>query len=74
MRKRSITVAGHRTSVSIEDQFWNALGEIARTQQASVAEVIAEIDRAKPAETNLSSAIRLFILDWYRAGPKSRTR
>ena len=72
MTKRSITVAGHRTSVSIEQPFWDALGEIARARGASLAEIIKEIDRARPTETNLSSAIRLFVLDWYRSRPGAR--
>ena len=66
--KHSITIAGHRTSVSIEPDFWQALGEIAARQQVSLAAMIAEIDRARPPDTNLSSAIRLFVLNWYRPG------
>ena len=66
MAKRSITIAGHRTSVSIEDPFWKALGEIAAAKGMSLAGVIAEIDRARPPEANLSSAIRLAVLSWYQ--------
>jgi len=66
MAKRSITIAGHRTSVSMEEPFWQALGEIAGARRTSLAAVIAEIDRKRPADTNLSSAIRLTVLDWYR--------
>lgn len=64
--KRSITIAGHRTSVWIEDAFWQALAEIAAGQGRSVNEVIADIDRRRPAGSNLSSAIRVFVLDHYR--------
>jgi predicted DNA-binding ribbon-helix-helix protein len=67
MAKRSITIAGHRTSVSMEEPFWQALGEIAGARRTSLAAVIAEVDRKRPADTNLSSAIRLTVLDWYRA-------
>jgi predicted DNA-binding ribbon-helix-helix protein len=63
--KRSITIARHRTSISLEDEFWDALNELARREQRSVADLIAEIDRKRSearAETNLSAAIRLFVL------------
>ena len=63
--KRSIVIAGHKTSVSIEDAFWTALKEIARARRQSVAELIASIDRACRGG-NLSSAIRVFVLDYYR--------
>jgi predicted DNA-binding ribbon-helix-helix protein len=64
--KRSITIAGHRTSISIEEPFWQALAEIAAARKESVAALIAGIDRDRPDEINLSAAIRLFALDWYR--------
>jgi predicted DNA-binding ribbon-helix-helix protein len=67
MAKRSITIAGHRTSVSMEAEFWQALGDIAAARDMSLAAVIAEIDRKRAAGTNLSSAIRLYILDWHRS-------
>jgi len=67
MAKRSITVAGHRTSVSVEEPFWHALADIAAAKGMSVTAVTAEIDRKRSAGTNLSSAIRLYVLDWYRA-------
>jgi len=66
MAKRSITIAGHRTSVSIEAPFWQALGEIAEARCMSFAALIAEIDRDRPQGTNLSSAIRLSVLAWFR--------
>jgi predicted DNA-binding ribbon-helix-helix protein len=69
MAKRSITIAGHRTSISMETEFWQALGEIATARGMSLAAVIAEIDRNRPDGTNLSSAVRLAILDWYRSRP-----
>jgi predicted DNA-binding ribbon-helix-helix protein len=67
--KRSIVIAGHKTSVSIEDAFWTALKEIAQTRRQSVAELIGAIDGARQTGNragNLSSAIRVFVLDYYR--------
>jgi len=66
MAKRSITIAGHRTSVSIEAPFWQALGEIAVAKGLSLTTLIAEIDRNRPQGMNLSSAIRLSVLAWFR--------
>lgn len=60
MAKRSVTIAGHRTSVSLEDPFWNELGRIASRDRKSLNGLIAEIDENR--ETNLSSAIRLYVL------------
>ena len=65
--KHSITIAGHRTSVSIERPFWKALGDIAAERKTSLTAMIAEIDRTRNADTNLSSAIRLYVLNAYRA-------
>ena len=73
MSKRSITIAGHRTSISLEAPFWDALGEIAASRSMSVAAVVAEIDRSRPDATNLSAALRMFALDWYRR-PSDRSR
>jgi predicted DNA-binding ribbon-helix-helix protein len=67
--KRSIEIDGHRTSVSLEDAFWTALKEIAATSNIRTAELIATINRAK--RSNLSSAIRLFVLHHYRERPSS---
>jgi len=64
--KRSISIAGHRTSVSVETPFWEGLAEIAESRNTSIAALIAEIDRDRPAGSNLSSAIRVFILAHYR--------
>jgi predicted DNA-binding ribbon-helix-helix protein len=63
--KRSIVIAGHKTSVSLEDQFWNSLKEIAGQRGITVAELVAAIDRDRE-HANLSSAIRLFVLGVYR--------
>lgn len=66
MKKRSITIAGHRTSISLEAAFWEALADIAGGRGTSVAALVAEIDRDRRDDTNLSSELRLFALDWYR--------
>jgi len=63
--KRSIVIAGHKTSVSLEDAFWQGLKEIAAARRISLTELIASIDGGRGAG-NLSSAIRLFVLDHYR--------
>ena len=65
MIKRSVVVAGHKTSISLEDAFWSALKEIASARGLSPAEMVAAIDAGR-REGNLSSAIRVFVLDHYR--------
>jgi predicted DNA-binding ribbon-helix-helix protein len=65
LKKRSINIAGHSTSVTLEHAFWDALKEIAGVRNTSVAALIADIDRAREADLgapNLSSAIRVFVL------------
>ena len=64
--KRSIVIAGHKTSVSLEDAFWTALKEIAGSRDLTMSELVASIDHDR-RHGNLSSAIRLFVLDYYRA-------
>jgi predicted DNA-binding ribbon-helix-helix protein len=64
--KRSIVIAGHKTSVSLEDSFWSGLKEIAAERGQTLSDLVASID-TKRAGGNLSSAIRLFVLDYYRA-------
>jgi predicted DNA-binding ribbon-helix-helix protein len=64
--KRSIVIGGHKTSVSLEDAFWSALKEIALARHLTLSALIADIDTGR-ANGNLSSAIRLFVLDHYRA-------
>jgi len=63
--KRSIVAAGHKTSVSLEDAFWEGLKEIARGRNITLSELVAAIDSGR-RQGNLSSAIRLFVLDFYR--------
>lgn len=64
MRKRSVVIAGHRTSVSLENAFWNALKTIATARDLTVNQMVTEIDSHRSG--NLSSAIRLYVLDSYR--------
>jgi predicted DNA-binding ribbon-helix-helix protein len=64
--KRSIVIAGHKTSVSLEDAFWTCLKEIAGTRELTLSDLVASIDTDRHGG-NLSSAIRLFVLDHYRA-------
>jgi predicted DNA-binding ribbon-helix-helix protein len=61
-RKRSISLHGHRTSFSVEDAFLDELKAIAGARGISFAALIAEIDEARPVASNLSSALRLFVL------------
>jgi predicted DNA-binding ribbon-helix-helix protein len=60
IKKRSVTIAGHRTSLSLEEAFWRRLKVEARRQGLSVNELVARIDRERPG--NLSSAVRVFLL------------
>lgn len=64
--KRSIVIAGHKTSVSLEDAFWKGLKEIAGARGVTLSDLVASIDSDR-RHGNLSSAIRLFVLDHYRA-------
>jgi predicted DNA-binding ribbon-helix-helix protein len=64
--KRSIVIGGHKTSVSLEDAFWRGLKDIASTQGMTLSEMVATIDTGRK-HGNLSSAIRLFVLDHYRS-------
>ncbi len=61
LHKRSVTIAGHRTSLSLEPEFWAALRDQAKTRGWSLARLIGEIDRDR-AGRNLSSAVRVFLL------------
>ncbi len=64
--KRSLTLKGHRTSVSLEEEFWQAFRAIAQEKGLPINVLAAEIDVARDPETGLASAIRVFILKWYR--------
>lgn len=64
-RKRSLSIAGHRTSISLEAPFWEALKEIAASEDRPIAALVAEVDSGR-GELNLSSALRLHALAHYR--------
>jgi|SRR6516165_3207899 len=66
MTKRTIYIAGQKTTVSVEDAFWKGFKAIASERDATVSELVASI-KADRQHTNLSSAIRLFVLDHYRS-------
>jgi predicted DNA-binding ribbon-helix-helix protein len=63
--KRSIVVGGHKTSVSLEEGFWSSMKEISHERSVTVSELIGEIDSNR-RQGNLSSAIRLFVLDHFK--------
>lgn len=64
IRKHSVSIRGHRTSITLEDAFMDALRQMADERNIAVAALIAEIDSAQATPVNLSSAIRLAVLDW----------
>lgn len=66
IKKRSVLIAGHPTSVTLEPEFWDALKDIAAARGASVAALIEAIDRGR--DGNLSSAIRVWVLRQFRGG------
>jgi len=73
IRKRSIVINGHRTSITLEDAFFGALKEIAKQRGSTLSETIAEVDRTR-AQGNLSSALRSFVLEFYRSRSGSAAR
>jgi predicted DNA-binding ribbon-helix-helix protein len=66
MRKRSVTIHGHQTSISLEDEFWDELATIAGARQLSLNALVTEVDKARGAHKNssgnLSSALRVYVL------------
>ncbi|MBO7560015.1 MAG: ribbon-helix-helix domain-containing protein [Alphaproteobacteria bacterium] len=66
MKKISVSLSGHQTSISLEDEFITALNEIAQKLKKPVAKIIDEIDEKRVIGTNLSSAVRIYILRYYR--------
>ena len=63
--KRSVVVNGHKTSVSLEEEFWTGMKEIATGRSMTLSELVAEIDRNRQ-QGNLSSALRLYVLEFYQ--------
>lgn len=68
--KRSLTLHGHRTSVSLESAFWDAFRDIALEKGVPLNQLAAEIDDARTGDEGLASAIRLFVLAHYRAATR----
>ena len=64
--KRSLTLHGHRTSVSLEDEFWQAFRDIAAAQNKPINVLAAQVDEARGTDSGLASAIRLFVLAHYK--------
>ncbi|GHD99645.1 arylsulfate sulfotransferase [Defluviimonas sp. 20V17] len=64
--KRSLTLRGHRTSVSLEDEFWQAFRAISAEKSIPINVLAAEIDATRDVDTGLASAIRVFVLNHYR--------
>lgn len=65
MEKRSLTIAGHRTSIAVEPEFWAGLEAMAERRGLTLPVLIGEIDQGRQSP-NLSSAVRLAVLAWYR--------
>jgi predicted DNA-binding ribbon-helix-helix protein len=65
--KRSVVIGGHKTSVSLEEAFWDGMKEISRERGKTISELVSEIDDRRQ-QGNLSSALRLFVLDHFRTG------
>jgi predicted DNA-binding ribbon-helix-helix protein len=69
--KRSIIINGHKTSVSMEDQFWSALKEIATERRLALSALVSMVDHDRGDLHNLSSALRTFVLARFRSAPAS---
>jgi predicted DNA-binding ribbon-helix-helix protein len=70
LRKRSISLSGHQTSLALEPEFWDVLDEAAKRQQASLSRLVLRIDQAR-GERALASACRLYALEFTRTEPGS---
>ncbi|MDO9418795.1 ribbon-helix-helix domain-containing protein [Pararhizobium sp.] len=66
IRKHSATLHGHRTSFSLEDVFWDELKRIAEIRNLPLARLLAEIDDGRAEDSNLSSALRIYVLTWIK--------
>jgi predicted DNA-binding ribbon-helix-helix protein len=67
--KHSLTLRGHRTSVSLESEFWQAFRQIAEAQDKTINALAIEIDEARTTDAGLASAIRVYVLNHYRKTP-----
>jgi predicted DNA-binding ribbon-helix-helix protein len=70
-QKHSLTLRGHRTSVSLETQFWKAFLEIAASSGQTINGLAAQIDEARDPDTGLATAIRGYVLTWYQDRAKT---
>jgi len=66
-----VTIRGHRTSFSLEDPFYAIITSIADDRRITLARLIAEIDEGRDRDSNLSSALRIYVLDWVMKGMKT---
>lgn len=73
VEKRSVTIRGHRTSYSLEKPFYDDLVAISAMRGMPLAALVAEVDAQRPREANLSSALRLFVLEQARRGAAERS-
>lgn len=65
-QKRSLTLRGHRTSVSLEEPFWKAFLKIAATDGQTINGLAAQIDETRGTDTGLATAIRIYVLEWHQ--------
>jgi predicted DNA-binding ribbon-helix-helix protein len=74
VQKRSVVIDGHKTSISLEETFWGDLKDIAHSQQTTLSKLVTQIDqtRQQSEQSNLSSAIRLYVLEYIRTGKSGR--
>jgi predicted DNA-binding ribbon-helix-helix protein len=70
--KRSINIAGHKTSISLEDTFWKGLREIASAKALTLSALVASVDKNR-RHRNLSSCLRLFVLEYYQVQAGSQS-
>lgn len=71
MKKRSVTIAGHRSSITLEDAFWQELQLLAKSEKLSLNALITRIDNTRPTGQNLSSALRLYVLEKIKKGTQA---
>ena len=72
-RQRSVKLSGHKTSIKLEEPFWQAIGEIAQARGCSISALIRSV-AAKRVDGNLSSTVRVFVLEHFRAAGQKETK
>jgi len=68
MKKHSVLICGHATSISLEEPFWNLLKQMSKEKECSLAQLITDIDASR--QTNLSSALRVEVVEWLQTKVK----